>query len=88
MSHSAYFRVLFDSLEFGVYLGDTQKLDGVQRRWSKEVVGMESLKYLKRFRELCLFSCLWKNIENGPHLSMEYFPCRCRYRPGLNNCEK
>ena len=38
------------------YLGDARKLEGVQRRWSREVVGMEGLNYLERLKELRLFS--------------------------------
>ena len=31
-------------------------LKGVQRRWSREVVGMEGLNYLRKLKELRLFS--------------------------------
>ena len=38
------------------YLGDTDKLEKVQRRWTKQVHGMENMEYENRLRQLCLYS--------------------------------
>ena len=38
------------------YLEDTRKLEGVQRRWSREVAGEEGWNYLERLKELRHFS--------------------------------
>ena len=38
------------------YLGDVRKLEGVQRRWTAEVTGLESFSYSDRLKQLNLFS--------------------------------
>ena len=38
------------------YLGDTRKLEAIQRRWTREVDGMEGLEYEERLKNLGLFS--------------------------------
>ena len=38
------------------YLGDLRMLEGVQRRWTKTICGMEHLTYLERLKSLNLYS--------------------------------
>ena len=38
------------------YLNDVRRLEGIQRRWTKEVVGLGDFDYLDRLRVLELYS--------------------------------
>ena len=38
------------------YMNDVRRLEGVQRRWTKEVAGLGDLDYLARLRVLGLYS--------------------------------
>ena len=58
------------------YLGDMRRLESVQRRWTREVVGMSDLSYEQRLRGLELYSIagwllradlvkIWKLLRMG-----------------------
>ena len=58
------------------FLGDSRKLEALQRRWTREVAGMESLSYEDRLVRLKLFSIsgiylrndlvkIWKNFSSS-----------------------
>ena len=57
------------------YLGDIRKMESVQRRWTREVAGLESLEYGSRLRELGLYSVrgrllradLKKNVQGSSY---------------------
>ena len=44
------------SLWFTLYIGDLKKLESPQRRWTKQITGLESLPYSERLKVLDLYS--------------------------------
>ena len=64
------------------YVGDTRKLERIQRQWTREVSGLESLPYGDRLRRLKLFSfqgrllrndlvMVWKILNNKCGVSLD-----------------
>ena len=63
------------------YLGDLRKLERIQRRWTREIRGFESLSYSERLRRLDLFSVKGRLLRADMILTWKIFAGKCAIRP-------
>ena len=73
--YSSYIR---PKLEYGScvwnvgYLGDTRMLEAIQRRWTRQIRGLEDMAYdQSRLQQLNLFFCAGQTTEGRPYYDME-----------------
>ena len=74
-------------LEFGScawntgYIGDLKLLEGVQRRWTKKIHGLEDMSYLSRLRYLNLFSVKGRLLRADIIKCWKIFHDKCSIAP-------
>ena len=84
---TAYKSLVQPILEYGCtvwnlgYLGDLKKLERIQRRWTREVQGLEGLPYSERLRRLDLFSVQGRLLRADMILTWKIFAGVCAIHP-------
>ena len=63
------------------YLGDLRLLEGVQRRWTKKIRGLEDMSYLSRLRYLNLFSVKGRLLRADLVKCWKIFHGKCSIDP-------
>ena len=63
------------------YIGDTKLLEGVQRRWTKEICGFEDLTYAERLARLNLFSFFGRLLRADLIFVWKVFHGECAVSP-------
>ena len=63
------------------YLGDLRSLERVQKRWTREIRGLEDLPYSERLRRLNLFSVQGRLLRSDMVLTWKIFAGECAIRP-------
>ena len=63
------------------YLGDLKKLERIQRRWTRAVLGFEGLSYAERLRRLDLFSVQGRLLRADMILTWKIFAGACAIQP-------
>ena len=84
---TAYKSLVQPILEYGCtvwslgYLGDLKKLERIQRRWTREVQGLEGRTYSERLRSLDLFSVQGRLLRADMILTWKIFAGVCAIHP-------
>ena len=63
------------------YLGDERKLESVQRRWTRQISGLEDLPYSERLRALNLTSIKGRLLRADLILCWKVFHGECHIKP-------
>ena len=63
------------------YLGDLRSLERVQKRWTREIRGLEDLPYSERLRRLNLFSVQGRLLRSDMVLTWKIFAGECAIHP-------
>ena len=63
------------------YLGDERKLEGVQRRWTREIRGFSELSYTERLHRLNLSSIKGRLLRTDLILCWKIFHGKCYIKP-------
>ena len=63
------------------YLGDTRMLERIQRRWTRQVRGLEDVPYEQRLRELNLFSVQGRLLRADLIMVWKIFNGQCAASP-------